>query len=152
MIVMKTNIEQRSAIKSCWKAGKTDTETYELLRKAYEEECVSRATILLWSGKFWDGREDVHDDKWAGLPHTSPTDNNIAAVHVVLQHDCRSMVHLLEQQLHINRETIRHIITGDLGKKICTRFVPHALMAGQKADHVASCEDLLVAHRRNLAF
>ncbi len=28
----ETNIEQRSTIKFCWKAGKTDTETYELLQ------------------------------------------------------------------------------------------------------------------------
>ncbi len=39
-IVMETNIEQRSAIKFCWKAGKTGTETYKLLQKAYGEECV----------------------------------------------------------------------------------------------------------------
>ncbi len=36
----ETNIEQRSAIMFCWKAGETGTETYELLRKAYGEECV----------------------------------------------------------------------------------------------------------------
>ncbi len=87
MIVMETNIEQRSAIKFCWKAGKTGTEMYELLQKAYGEECVSRATTFLWFGKFQDGREDVHDNEWVGSPCTSQTDNNIAVVCAVLQHD-----------------------------------------------------------------
>ncbi len=94
---METNIEQRSAIKFCWKAGKTGTETYELPQKVYGEECVSRATTFLWFGKFWDGREDVHDDEWAGRPRTSGTDDNLAAVCATLQHDRWSMVRLLEQ-------------------------------------------------------
>ncbi len=81
------------------------------------EKSVSSATKFLWFGKFWDGREDIHDNEWAGRPHTSRTDDNIAAVHTVLQHNRQSMVRLLEEQLHINRETIRHIITEDLGKK-----------------------------------
>ncbi len=114
---METNIEQRSAIKFCWKAGKTGMETYELLRKAYGKEWVSRATMFLWFGKFWDGCEDVYNDEWAGHSHTGRTGDNIAAVHAVLQHDRQSMVHLLEEQLHINQETIHHIITEHLGKK-----------------------------------
>ncbi len=114
---METNIEQRSAIKFCWKADKTGMETYELLWKAYGEECVSRATTFLWFGKFWDGREDEHDNEWAGRPRTSWTNDNIAAVLTALQHNSRSTVRLLEEQLHINRETIRYIIIADLGKK-----------------------------------
>ncbi len=102
-------------IKFCWKADKTGTETYELLRKTYREECVSRATTFLWFGKFRDGRENVHDYKQVGCPPTSRTDDNITAVRAALQHDCRSMVRLLEEQLQINREMIRHIITEDLG-------------------------------------
>ncbi len=73
--------------------------------------------MFLWFGKFRDGCEDVHDDKRVGCPRTSRTDDNIAAVCAALQHDRQSMVRLLEEQLHINRETIRHIITEDLGKK-----------------------------------
>ncbi len=87
-----------------------------------------------------------------GCPHTSWTDDNIAVVRAVLQHNRWLTVHLLEEQLPINREMIRHIITEDLGKKICARFVSHALMAEQKPDHVASCEDLLAAHHRDPAF
>ncbi len=89
MIVMETNIQQRSAIKFSWKAGKTGMETYELLRKVYGEECVSWATMFLWFGKFWDGCEDVHDEKWAGCSRTSQTEDNIAAVCAVLQHGRR---------------------------------------------------------------
>ncbi len=77
---METNIEQRSAIKFCWKAGKTRMKTYELLQKVYGKECVSRATTFLWFGKFQDSHEDVHDDKLVGRPRTSRTDDNIVAV------------------------------------------------------------------------
>ncbi len=125
-------------------------QTYELLQKAYGEECVSRATTFLWFGKFRDDREDVHYNERAGCPRTSQTDDNIAAVRTALQHDRRSTVRLLEEQLHINQEMIRHIITEDLGEKICARFMSHALMAEQKGDHMV-CEDLLAAHHRNPA-
>ncbi len=40
----------------------TATETFELLQKAYSNECLSRANIFEWYSKFRSGRESVDDD------------------------------------------------------------------------------------------
>jgi hypothetical protein len=38
-------MEQRAAIKCCAKLKETTTETLEMLRGAYGEECLSRTTV-----------------------------------------------------------------------------------------------------------
>ena len=48
-------------------------------------------------------------------------------------------------RLNIGKETVRRIVTEDLGKrKICARFVPHALTTEQKQERVVYCQDLLL--------
>jgi len=45
----------------------------------------------------------------------------------------------------IGKETFCRIVTEDLGKrKICARFVPHALTTEQKQERVVYCPDLLL--------
>jgi len=47
--------------------------------------------------------------------------------------------------LNVGKETVRWFVTEDLGKrKICARFVPHALTTEQKQEHVVYCQDLLL--------
>jgi hypothetical protein len=41
-------IEQRAAIKFCSKLKKTATETFEMLKSAYGEECLSRTGVFEW--------------------------------------------------------------------------------------------------------
>jgi hypothetical protein len=50
------------AIKFCFKAGKTATETAEMVRAAYGVEAMTRSDIFRWYGRFHEGREDVQDD------------------------------------------------------------------------------------------
>ena len=47
--------------------------------------------------------------------------------------------------LNIGKETVCRIVTKDLGKrKICVRFVPHALTTEQKQERGVYCQDLLL--------
>jgi hypothetical protein len=39
-------MEQRAAIKFCVKLQKTATETFEMLKSAYNEECLSRTSMF----------------------------------------------------------------------------------------------------------
>jgi hypothetical protein len=51
---------------------------------------------------------------------------------------------LMEDQLHINQETVCQILPGDLGKrKICAKFLLHSLMDVRKECRITSCEDFL---------
>jgi hypothetical protein len=50
------------AIKFYFKAGKTATETVEMVRAAYGVEALTWSNIFRWYGRFRKGREDVRDD------------------------------------------------------------------------------------------
>ena len=54
--------EQRVAIKFCFKAGLSATETLELVQKAYGNEALNRSNVFRWYSQFWNGRELVEDD------------------------------------------------------------------------------------------
>jgi len=45
---MSKNVEQRVAIEFCFKAGKSATETIEMLKVAYDECVTSRASVFRW--------------------------------------------------------------------------------------------------------
>ena len=50
------NLEGRYVIKFCVKLGKNATETFDMIKTAYGETFMSRATVLWWHKKFQDGR------------------------------------------------------------------------------------------------
>ena len=58
-------LEERYAIKFCFKLGKNDaTETYGMLLAAFGRSCMNRASVFKWHKRFKEGRESVRDDKW----------------------------------------------------------------------------------------
>ena len=62
----KDTLEERYAIKLCFKRGKSATETYEMLRTAFGASCTNRASVFEWHKRFSDGRESVRDDERCG--------------------------------------------------------------------------------------
>ena len=57
----------------------------------------------------------------------------------------RANLQIIVDRLNIGKETVRRIVTEDLGKrKICARFVPRALTTEQKQERVVYCQDLLL--------
>jgi len=117
----------------------------ELINKAYGSAAMSRANVCRWYARFRDGREDVKDDARSGRPLTARTDKNVESVHRLLTEDHCTTLQMIADRLNIGKETVRQIITEDLGKrKICARFVPHALTTEQKQERVVYCQDLLL--------
>ena len=56
-------LEERYAIKFCFKLGKKATETYGMLQNAFRPSCMSRASVFEWHKRFNEGRESVRDDE-----------------------------------------------------------------------------------------
>ena len=73
-IVLSINMEQCVNVKFCVKLENSATETYNLLKKVYGDECLSCTEVFEW---FKDGREETGDDHCPGRPSTSKTDANI---------------------------------------------------------------------------
>ena len=59
-------LEERYAIKLCFKLGKNATETYGMLLTAFRPSCMKRASVFEWHKRFKDAGESVRDDERCG--------------------------------------------------------------------------------------
>ena len=59
-------LEERYAIKFCFKLGKNATETYVMLQSAFRPSCMNRASVFEWHKRFQEARESVRDDERCG--------------------------------------------------------------------------------------
>ena len=59
-------LEERYAIKFCFKLGKNATETYGMLQTAFRPSCMNQASVFEWHKRFEEGRESVRDDERCG--------------------------------------------------------------------------------------
>ena len=59
-------LEERYAIKFCFKLGKNARETYEMLQTAFWPSCMNRASVFVWHKRFEEGREYLRKDHRCG--------------------------------------------------------------------------------------
>jgi hypothetical protein len=139
-------MEQRTPIKFCVKLKKAATETFEMLRNAYGEECLSRTSMFEWHQRFKERRDSLQDDEWEGRPSSFNFQNRIIdkVIQKCLVEDRTLSVRMLEEIRRINRETVRKIsVEGLKKKKVRAHFVPHLLTRDQKHQRAASSVEFL---------
>jgi hypothetical protein len=126
--MLECKSEQRVNINLLVKVKKSGTETFQILTKAYGEEFMSRARVLEWHDQFSEGREIVKDDDRPGRPRTTVTNDNIKKVRDVFRKDRRLGVRAVAEKVHLDRESVRRIVTEELNmKKICAKIIPKML-------------------------
>ena len=59
-------LEERYAIKFCFKLRKNATETYGMLQTAFGASCMNRALVFGGHKRLKEGRESVRDDERYG--------------------------------------------------------------------------------------
>ena len=59
-------LEERYAIKFCFRFGKNVGETCGMLQTAFGASCMNRASVFEWHKRFKEGRESVRDDERCG--------------------------------------------------------------------------------------
>jgi hypothetical protein len=57
-------MEQRAAIKFCAKLKKTAPETFEMLKSAYGEECLSSTSVFEWHQRFKEAQKVRMQKSW----------------------------------------------------------------------------------------
>jgi len=140
---MDLSKEQRLAIKFCFKAGKSATETLQMVNAAYGDQALSRSNVFRWYVRFRDGREDTEDGPRSGRPTDCRNDNNVEISQLLLQNRHLSL-RMLADEVNIGKDRVRKIVVEDLRKrKICSHFVPHSLTSEQKDRRIAACRDLI---------
>ena len=60
-------LEERYAIKLCFKLGKNATETYGKLQTAFGASCMNRESVFEWHMRFKEGGESLRDDEKCGM-------------------------------------------------------------------------------------
>jgi tRNA(His) 5'-end guanylyltransferase len=65
--------------------GKSATETHDLLKKVYGEECLSCTQVFEW---FKKGREEIRDNQRPGCSSTPKTNANIEKVSEIVRQNC----------------------------------------------------------------
>jgi hypothetical protein len=78
--------------------------------------------------RFSEGRESLADKERSGQPSTSRTEENIANIHQIVCEYRRPNFRSIAQQVNIDRETVRKILTEYLHmRKVCAIMVPKEL-------------------------
>jgi hypothetical protein len=80
-------MEQKAAIKFCVKLTKTATETFEMLKNAYSEECLSRTSVFECHKRFKEGRDSLQGDERKDRPSTSRTEESTEVIRKCLAED-----------------------------------------------------------------
>ena len=64
--IQSDTLEERYAIKLCFKLRKNVTQTYGMLQTAFRASCMNRASVFEWHKRFKEGRESVRDNERCG--------------------------------------------------------------------------------------
>jgi AraC-like DNA-binding protein len=126
------------------KIDKSASETLALLRVAYGECAIKKSSVSEWHRHFKEGREDMQDDPRSGQPKTQRIDANVDKVRTLVRSDRRLGVKLIAEECNMSRETMRQIITEDLGmRKLSAKMVPRMLTDDLKQRRLHISSDLL---------
>ena len=105
-----------------------------MLRDVYGDSSMSRTRVFEWHKQLVESREDVEDDPKSGRPCTSTTDTNIGKVWQLIRNDHCLTIHVIVNEVGIDKETICTILVDTLGMwKVCAKMVPRLLTEEQKA-------------------
>jgi len=110
-----------------------------MLVQVYGSHAIKKTTVYNWVKRFSEGRESVTEEERSGRPATSRTEENIAKVHQILRENRRLTVRSIAEQVNVDRETVRKILTEDLDmRKVCAKMVQKELTEEQKQRRVFS--------------
>ena len=127
-------LEERYAIKFCFKLGKNTTETYGMFQTAaFGASCMNRASVFEWHKRFKEGRESVRDDERCGRSKEVITPELIGQIKNFMDKDCRESIETISAQFDVSVGAVHAIIREELKmRKICAKFVTRVLWEDQK--------------------
>ena len=129
----ENTLEERYAIKFCFKLGKNATETYGMRQTAFRPSCMNQASVFEWHKRFKEARESVRDDERCGSSKEVRTPELIRQIKNFLDKNCCVSIETISAQFDVSVGTVHTIIHEELKmRKICAKFVPRLLREDQK--------------------
>ena len=116
---------ERTNITFLVKLAKSGNEIIEMLVQVYGDNAMKKIAVYKWVKRFSEGRESVTEEERSGRPATSITEENTAEVRQIVRENRRLSVRSIAEQVNMDRETVRKILTEDLDmRKVCAKTVP----------------------------
>jgi transposase-like protein len=110
-----------------------------MLVQVYRDNAMKKTAVYKWVNRYSEGREGVTDKERSGEPATSRTEERIANVRQNLSENHRLTVRSVAEQVDIDRETVRKILTEDHDmRKVYAKMVPKVLTKEQKQRRIFS--------------
>ena len=126
-------LEERYAIKFCFKLRKNARETYGMLQTAFQPSCTNRASVFDWHKRFKEGTKSVRDDMRYGRSKEVRTPELIGQIKNFMDKDRRVSIETISAQFDVSVGTVHTIIREELKMwKICAKFFPTVLGEDQK--------------------
>jgi len=130
---MDVKLEQRANIKFCVILCKSGAETFEMIRRAYRNEAMSRARCFEWDARFKRGRTSLEDDERSGRTSTCSTPKNVETIRRLVHEDRRRSIKGIATIVNVSYGTVQTIFTCDLNmNRVAAKFVPRLLTPEQK--------------------
>jgi len=82
-----------------------------MLVQVYGDSAMKKTAVYKWVKRFSEGRKSVTEEERAGRPATSISEENIAKVRQIVHENLRLTVRSITEQVNIDRETVRKILT-----------------------------------------
>ena len=95
-------LEERYAIKFCFKLGKNATETYGMLQTAFGASCMNRASVFELAKRFKEGRESGSDDERCGRSKEVRTPQLIGQIKNFMDKDRRVSIETISAQFDVS--------------------------------------------------
>ena len=121
-------LEQGTNIKFLVKLVKSGNKIREMFVQVYGVNAMKKTAVYKWVKRFSEGRESVTDEERSGRPATSRAEENIAKICQIVRENRWLTVRGIAEQVNIDRETVRKILTEDLDmRKVCAKMVSKEL-------------------------
>ena len=116
-------LEERYAIKFCFKLGKNATETYGMLQTAFGVSCMNRALVFEWHKRCKEDRDSVRDDERCGKSKEVRIPELIGQIKNFMDKDRRVSIEKISAQFDVSVGTVYTVIREELKMlKICAKF------------------------------
>ena len=114
----------------------------------YGPQTISMRTVFRWVKAFKAGKFSVEDETRPGIPKTSVTKANIAAITIMVEQDARLSVKDIASCTGISEGSVQTILKKRLDlRKVCAWWVPHLLTEEQKTQGLKCARELLKTYK-----
>ena len=137
-------IDQRAYVKIRTLLQISSTDIHKDLMEVYNDRTLPCSTTVDWARRFREGRESIEDKPRAGRPISGVSDKCVLEVSALLEEDIHISLMEIANAVGVSTGTAHTIVHDNLQfRKICARWVPHALTQAEKTKRVQCIQKLL---------